>query len=151
MIGKTSEKYLQEGIGVYEKRIKRYNSFELKVIPDLKKAASLSIKEIKNKEGDLILQQLQKSDFVILLDEGGKSYRSLAFAQHMQSLMNRGEKHLIFVCGGAYGFSEAVYKRAQAKLSLSPMTFSHQLVRLVFVEQLYRAYSILRNEPYHHE
>ena len=134
-----------------KKRIKRYSPFEMKVIPNLKNTKNLSVAEIKAKEGALLLKQFSAQDFVILLDEGGRQYPSIAFANYWQSVLNRTSGQVKFVCGGAYGFSEEVYQRANSKLSLSPMTFSHQLVRLVFVEQLYRAFSILNNEPYHHQ
>lgn len=151
LIGKTQIKYLQEGVAVYQKRLKHYHPFEIKVIPALKKTKNLATSVIQNKEGDLILQHFSASDFVVLLDESGKSYTSIGFANHLQSLLNRHIRHLYFVVGGAYGFSPEVYARANAKLSLSSMTFSHQMVRLIFVEQLYRAFTILKGESYHHE
>ncbi len=151
MVGKTQIKYLQEGIAVYQKRLKHYHSFEIRVIPALKKTKNLSSALIQNKEGELILQQFSTGDFVVLLDEAGKSLTSMGFADYLQSLLNRHIRHLYFVVGGAYGFSDEVYERANAKLSLSAMTFSHQMVRLIFVEQLYRAFTILKGESYHHE
>ncbi|MEZ4884520.1 MAG: 23S rRNA (pseudouridine(1915)-N(3))-methyltransferase RlmH [Chitinophagales bacterium] len=151
LIGKTQIKYLQEGIADYQKRLQHYHSFEIKVIPTLKKSKNLAITAMKNKEGELILQQFLPGDFVVLLDESGKSYTSMAFADFLQSLFNRHIRQLYFVVGGAYGFSPEVYARADARLSLSSMTFSHQMVRLIFVEQLYRAFTILKGEPYHHE
>ncbi len=151
VIGKTNEKYLTEGIQIFEKRIARYINYKQQIIPDLKNTRNLSFKEIKLREGELLLKQLAPNDHVILLDEKGKTFTSQAFAQQLQSFMNRNLKHLRFVIGGAYGFSDAVYKRANGKIALSDMTFSHQMVRLIFTEQLYRAFSILNNEPYHHD
>jgi 23S rRNA (pseudouridine1915-N3)-methyltransferase len=150
-VGKTEEDYLKEGISIYESRIKRYLPFEQVVIPALKNAKNLSAGEQKKKEGELILQAIGSSDTVILLDEGGKEHSSVEFAQVMRQMMNSGSKNAIFVIGGPYGFSEDVYRRATSKLSLSRMTFSHQMVRLFFTEQLYRAMTILNNEPYHHQ
>lgn len=151
LVGKTQIKYLQEGITDYQKRLKHYNPFEIKVIPALKKSKHLSRAEIKNKEGALILQQFSSGDFVVLLDAKGKSYTSLQFSDYLQKLLNRHIRQLYFVVGGAYGFSPEVYARANAQLSLSDMTFSHQMIRLIFIEQLYRAFTILKGESYHHE
>lgn len=148
--GKTEEKYLNEGFDVYERRLKHYTSFETIVIPALKNTKALSIEQQKQKEAELILKHISNSDILILLDENGKEYNSVAFAEYIQKQMNSGIKNLIFVVGGPYGFSEEVYKRANGKLSLSKMTFSHQMVRLFFIEQVYRAFTILKNEPYHH-
>lgn len=150
IIGKTSENYLKEGIQVYKKRIQRYLPFDIKVLPNIKNSKKLSTALIKEKEGEVLLKQFAAQDFVILLDENGRQYSSVQFAKYWQSVLNKSSGQIKFVCGGAYGFSDAVYRRANAQLSLSPMTFSHQLVRLVFVEQLYRAFTILHNEPYHH-
>ncbi len=151
LTGKTTDAYIIEGIKTYEKRIKRYLSFQIQYTQDLKNTKNLSKEEIKNKEGILLLKQIEANDFVILLDEHGKQYRSLEFAQHIQSLMNRNLKRVVFVIGGPYGFSKTLHERANGKLSLSKMTFSHQIIRLLFMEQLYRAFSILNHEPYHHE
>ena len=150
-IGKTSEKYLIEGISQYQKRLKHYTQFEMLEIPNLKNAKNFSNAELMKKEGELILKQLQSSDHLVLLDDKGKDFTSQKFAQKLQSWMLSGKKRLVFVIGGAYGFSEDVYVRGNEKLSLYKMTFSHQMVRLFFVEQIYRGYSILNNEPYHHE
>ena len=150
-IGKTSEKYLIEGIAQYQKRLKHYTQFEMLEIPNLKKAQNFSNAELMKKEGELILKQLQNSDHLVLLDDKGKDFTSPKFAQKLQSCMLSGKKRLVFVVGGAYGFSEDLYDRGNEKLSLSKMTFSHQMVRLFFVEQIYRGYTILNNEPYHHE
>ena len=150
-IGKTSEKYLIEGIAQYQKRLKHYTQFEILEIPNLKNAKNFSNAEIIKKEGELILKQLQNSDYLVLLDDKGKDFTSPKYAQKLQQWMLSGKKRVVFVVGGAYGFSEQVYKRGNEKISLSKMTFSHQMVRLFFVEQLYRAFTILNNEPYHHE
>lgn len=151
MIGKTDESYLQEGIAVYITRIGKYLPFEMLVLPDLKQRKTLSIDQQKQMEGEKILSVISATDHLVLLDENGKHFNSRSFALYVQKHMNAGLKKLIFVVGGPYGFSEEVYQRANGKLSLSAMTFSHQMVRLVFTEQLYRAMTILRNEPYHHE
>ena len=150
-IGKTKEQYLIEGISQYQKRLNHYTQFELLEIPNIKNANNLSDSELLRKEGELILQQLQTSDHLVLLDDKGKDFTSSKFAEKLQGWMLSSKKRLVFVVGGAYGFSEQVYQRGNEKLSLSKMTFSHQMVRLFFVEQMYRGYTILNNEPYHHE
>ena len=150
-IGKTKEQYLIEGISQYQKRLNHYTQFELLEIPNIKNANNLSDSELLRKEGELILQQLQLSDHLVLLDDKGKDFTSSKFAEKLQAWMLSSKKRLVFVVGGAYGFSEQVYQRGNEKLSLSKMTFSHQMVRLFFVEQMYRGYTILNNEPYHHE
>ncbi|MGA9325782.1 MAG: 23S rRNA (pseudouridine(1915)-N(3))-methyltransferase RlmH [Salegentibacter sp.] len=149
-IGKTDNGELQQLLDVYIKRLQFYTKFDLEIIPDLKKAKNLDENQQKSKEGELILAKLQNSDFVVLLDENGKQFSSEAFAEYLQKRMNSGLKQLVFLIGGPYGFSEEVYKRADAKISLSKMTFSHQMVRLFFTEQVYRGFTILKNEPYHH-
>ncbi len=149
VIGKTDLSYLQEGIAIFSKRLKHYVPFEIKIIPDLKKAKNLSQTLHKNKEGALILQKTAGINDLVLLDEGGKSFSSREFAVFLQKKMVAGTKELVFVIGGAYGFSEEVYKKAEHKVSLSKMTFSHQMIRLFFVEQVYRAFTIINNEPYH--
>ncbi|UZH54561.1 23S rRNA (pseudouridine(1915)-N(3))-methyltransferase RlmH [Salinimicrobium tongyeongense] len=150
-IGKTDDKALQNLIDTYVNRLGHYNRFEFEIIPDLKKTKNLSVDQQKTAEGKLILEKVTTSDVVVLLDENGKQFTSEAFSEYIQKRLNSGMKQLMFVIGGPYGFSEEVYARADAKISLSKMTFSHQMVRLFFVEQLYRAFSILRNEPYHHK
>ena len=150
-IGKTSEKYLIEGIAQYQKRLKHYTQFEMLEILNIKNAKNFSNAELMKKEGELILKQLKNSDHLILLDDKGKDFTSTKFAEKLQSWMLRGKKRLVFVVGGAYGFSDDIYARGNERLSLSKMTFSHQMVRLFFVEQIYRGYSILNNEPYHHQ
>ena len=150
-VGKTDVKWVKEGLDVYASRLKHYVPFSVTEIPELKKAAALSQGQIKEKEGELILKQVSPQDTLVLLDEHGAEYRSLDFAAWLEKQLASGAKNLVFAIGGAYGFSEAVYKRADGKISLSKMTFSHQLVRTVFAEQLYRAFTILKGEPYHHE
>lgn len=150
-IGKTGEKYLVEGIQNYQRRLKHYIQFEALETINIKKSHTFSKSELMIKEGELILKQLQNSDYVILLDDKGEDFTSVQFAKKLQGLLNSGKKRLVFVIGGAYGFSDDVYQKANEKLSLSKMTFSHQMVRLFFVEQIYRAFTILKNEPYHHE
>ncbi len=149
-IGKTDKPELKELIDEYVKRLSFYVSFSFEIIPDLKNTKNLSIEQQKEAEGTEILKRIQTSDRLILLDDKGKSFTSEGLAEFLQKQMNSGLKNLVFVIGGPYGFSEAVYQRADGKLSLSKMTFSHQMVRLFFVEQLYRGFTILRNEPYHH-
>ncbi|MEX1188519.1 MAG: 23S rRNA (pseudouridine(1915)-N(3))-methyltransferase RlmH [Bacteroidia bacterium] len=150
-IGKTSEKYLIEGISSYEKRIQGFASFQSETIPTLKNAGSLSPQMVKQKEGDLILSKIRPDEFIILLDERGKEFSSRAFAEFMQQQMNLSTKQVSFVIGGAFGFSEEVYLRSNYKLSMSKMTYSHQLIRLIFAEQIYRCYSIINNHPYHND
>ncbi|MBA6154709.1 23S rRNA (pseudouridine(1915)-N(3))-methyltransferase RlmH [Gelidibacter maritimus] len=149
-IGKTDHQQLQILINEYQKRLGFYIKFEFEIIPDLKKAKNLSEAQQKQKEGELILAKLGTSDLLILLDENGKQYDSVAFSEYLQKHMNSGIKQLVFVIGGPYGFSKDVYQKANGKISLSKMTFSHQMIRLFMIEQLYRAFTILRNEPYHH-
>lgn len=150
-IGKTDSKELQSLIEQYSKRVQFYIKFDLEILPDIKMAKNLSENQQKQKEGELILSKISNSDPLILLDENGKNYSSVAFSDFLQKKMNSGIKTLYFVIGGPYGFSEEVYQRANGKVSLSLMTFSHQMVRLFVVEQIYRAFTILRNEPYHHQ
>ena len=150
-IGKTDDKNLLKLIETYQNRLKHYIKFEISIIPDIKNVKNLSEKQQKEKEGELILKQLQPTDELILLDEKGKDFRSLEFAKYLQKKMNSGIKQLVIVIGGPYGFSEEVYKKSNGKISLSKMTFSHQMIRLFVVEQLYRGFTILKNEPYHHE
>lgn len=149
-IGKTDSKELQQLIDDYQKRLGFYIKFEFEIIPDLKNSKNLTEDQQKLKEGELILSKLNATDVLILLDENGKQMDSVSFSEYLQKHMNSGIKQLVFVIGGPYGFSEEIYNKSQGKLSLSKMTFSHQMVRLFVVEQLYRAFTILRNEPYHH-
>ena len=150
-IGKTDNKQLQSLIDEYTKRLGFYIKFKLEIIPDLKKAKHLSEGEQKQKEGELILSKIESSDVLILLDENGKQYDSIEFSKYLQKHMNSGIKQLVLVIGGPYGFSEDVYKNAKGQIALSKMTFSHQMVRLFVIEQLYRGFTILKNEPYHHQ
>lgn len=150
-IGKTGKKFLEEGEQEYLKRLRHYISFQMQIIPDIKQAKSLSQNQVKQREGELILEKVGTADTLILLDEKGKEYSSLDFSNYLQDQFNRGGKHIFFVIGGPYGFSDDVYQRANGKISLSRMTFSHQMIRLFFIEQVYRAMTILRNEPYHHQ
>ncbi len=149
-IGKTDNKQLQHLILEYQQRLKHYVKFDFEIIPDIKNAKNLSETQQKEKEGSLILKSLSNTDILILLDENGKQYDSVAFSAHIQKKMNAGHKRLVFAIGGPYGFSDVVYEKSLETISLSKMTFSHQMVRLFVVEQLYRAFTILRNEPYHH-
>jgi len=150
-IGKTDDKNLIQLIDTYKNRLQHYIKFELTIIPDIKNVKNLSEKQQKEKEGELILKQLQPTDQLILLDEKGKDFRSKEFANYLQKKMNSGIKQLVFVIGGPYGFSDTVYQKSQGKVSFSKMTFSHQMIRLFVVEQIYRGFTILKNEPYHHE
>lgn len=149
MIGKTQESYITEGFELYKKRIVHYLPFEELTIPTLRDTKNMKDAEVKQKEGELILKNLRDDDFMVLLDERGKAYDSIEFAGFIQQRMNLATKTLIFTVGGAFGFSDEVYKRADHKISLSKMTFSHQIIRLIFMEQLYRAFSIINGEPYH--
>ena len=149
-IGKTDSSQLQELIEVYQKRLQHYINFEIELIPDLKKTKNLSEEQQKEKEGQLILKKLAATDVLILFDENGKHFTSIEFSQYLQKKMNSGIKQIVFLIGGPYGFSNDVYAKASGKISLSKMTFSHQMVRLFITEQLYRAFTIQKNEPYHH-
>ena len=150
-VGKTDHKNLQLLIDEYQKRLSFYIKFEFEILADIKNVKNLSESQQKEKEGELILSKIGSTDQLILLDENGKNYSSIDFAGELQKKMNSGIKTLVFVIGGPYGFSSEVYEKAQGKISLSSMTFSHQMVRLFFIEQLYRAFTILKNEPYHHQ
>lgn len=149
-IGSTDESYLKEGIAQYEKRIKHYLPAQTETLLLPKSAGKLAPDALKAEEADLVLKRLQTHDALVLLDERGKCYDSVGFADYINHWLNQSYHRLVFLIGGAYGFDQRVYDRAQAKLSLSQMTFSHQMVRLFLLEQLYRAMTILRNEPYHH-
>lgn len=150
LVGKTQNKHFVAGINDYAERIGHYMPFEIKVIPEIKNTKNLSEEQQKSQEGDLIMRQLQTSDHVVLLDEHGAEYRSIELASWLQKKQNS-VRRLVFVIGGPYGFSETVYNRSNEKISLSRLTFSHQMVRLIFTEQLYRACTIIKGEPYHHE
>ena len=150
-VGKTDVKWVKEGLDLYVSRLRHYVPFTLVEIPQLKNVSAFSEEQIKEKEGEAILKLLAPGDAVVLLDEHGKEYRSVEWAEWIRQRLARGGKGLVFVIGGAYGFSRAVYDRAEAMVSLSRMTFSHQMVRTIFAEQLYRAFTIIKGEPYHHE
>jgi 23S rRNA (pseudouridine1915-N3)-methyltransferase len=150
-IGKTDNKSLQTLIDDYSKRLSFYIKFNLEIIPDIKNVKNLSESQQKEREGELILSKLTPTDELILLDENGITFSSVGFSDYLQKKMNSSVKSLVFIIGGPYGFSEEVYKKSQGKISLSSMTFSHQMVRLFFIEQLYRGFTILKNEPYHHQ
>ncbi len=150
-VGKTDDKNLQVLVDTYVKRLAHYVKFELEIIPDLKKMKSRTEAEQKALEGEALLKKLEPGDQLVLLDEKGRQYRSMEFASQIQKKMNSGVRRMVLVIGGPYGFSDAVYARADELLSLSKMTFSHQMIRLFVLEQIYRAFTILRNEPYHHE
>ena len=151
VIGKTSIGYLKQGIDEYIKRLKHYVPFEVKYIDDIKNTKNISEDQQKQTEGAKILSLLDKSDFVVLLDEHGKEYTSMQYSSYIQKRMLSGAKKVVFVIGGPYGFSQEVYDRANDKISFSKMTFNHEMIRLIFTEQLYRAYTIINHEPYHHE
>ena len=151
LVGRTVNKHLAELIDDYASRVKHYVGFDITVIPELKNTKSISAEQQKQQEGELILRQLQQGDYVVLLDEHGKEMRSVEFSRYMEKKMQTVNKRLVFIIGGPYGFSPDVYAKSNDKLSLSQMTFSHQMIRLIFVEQLYRAMTIMRGEPYHHE
>ncbi len=150
LVGKTNGKLFTQGIDDYAKRIRHYMPFTIKVLPELKSTKSLTEEQQKSKEGEMILKVVSPSDDVVLLDEHGAEYRSIEFASWLEKKLNSG-RNIVFVIGGPYGFSPDVYKRANGKISLSKMTFSHQMVRLIFTEQFYRACTIIKGEPYHHE
>lgn len=151
VVGKTTDSDLQRLQEQYNSRLKHYVNFEIIIIPELKNTKSLSVEVQKEKEAELILKTIEPSDDIILLDDKGKQYNSLGFSTFIQHKMNASTRRLVFVVGGPYGFAPSVYERANGKLSLSLMTFSHQMIRLLFVEQLYRAFTIIKGEPYHHE
>jgi 23S rRNA (pseudouridine1915-N3)-methyltransferase len=147
--GKTRDRFINDGVEEFRKRVVRYAPFSLETVPDLKNSRNMVMKEVQEQEGKLILKRVRQGDHVILLDERGKTFDSISFARHLNGLEGR-VKHLQFVIGGPYGFSQEMYDRADELLSLSSLTFSHQLVRLLFMEQIYRAYTILKGDPYHH-
>lgn len=150
-VGKTGKGWIRDGLDIYLSRLKHYVPFGITEIPELKNVSSFTKEQIKVREGELILKNVQQSDELILLDERGKEYSSTEMAALLQDKMSRGGKDIVFVIGGAYGFSDEVYRRACSRISLSRMTFSHQMIRIIFTEQIYRAFTIMRGEPYHHE
>ena len=151
VVGKTNQSFVQQGLDEFCNRMSHYFPFELEVIPDIKNAKNLSVEQQKEKEGELILQSFHAGDSIVLLDERGKEFTSVKFSEYIEKKAHTGAKRLVFVVGGAYGFSSAVYEAAHEKIALSKMTFPHQLIRLIFIEQLYRAMTILHHEPYHHD
>ena len=150
VIGKTNQHFVQQGLDEFCSRLTHYYPFEFEIIPELKNTKNLPVEQQKEKEGELILRSFQSGDYIVLLDELGKEFTSVKFAEYIEKKAHIGLKRLVFIIGGAYGFSSAVYEAAHEKIALSRMTFSHQLIRLIFIEQLYRAMTILQNEPYHH-
>ncbi len=150
-VGKTDKGWIREGLEIYMSRLKHYVPFQMIEIPELKNVSALTREQIKAREGELILKNVQPSDELVLLDERGRIYSSTELAGMLQDKMARSSRDMVFVIGGAYGFSDEVYRRAGSMLSLSKMTFSHQMVRVIFAEQIYRAFTIMRGEPYHHE
>ena len=151
VIGKTNAKYLIEGLDEYTRRLKHYITYNINILPDIKNTKNLTEEQQKETEGKLILNALKPGDFLVLLDERGKEFSSMQFSDYLQRKMNSGLRRLVFVVGGPYGFSKDVYNKADEKLSLSKMTVSHEMIRLFFTEQIYRAMTIIRGEPYHHE
>jgi 23S rRNA (pseudouridine1915-N3)-methyltransferase len=151
VVGKTNQDFVRKGCEEFCSRLGHYLSFEMEIIPDIKNTRNFSFDQMKEKEGELILKHFQSTDYIVLLDEHGKEFTSLAFAEYIEKKTHHVSKRLVFVIGGPFGFSQKVYDAAHEQISLSQMTFSHQLIRLIFVEQLYRAMTILGNEPYHHE
>ena len=151
VVGKTTQDFVERGLTEFCGRIKHYLSFEMQVIPDVKNTKNLSPEQIKEKEGEEILKAVHSGDFIVLLDEHGQDFTSLKFSEYLERKTHTVSKSLVFIIGGAYGFSQKVQEAAQEKIALSKMTFSHQLVRLIFVEQLYRAMTIIHHEPYHHK
>jgi len=150
-VGKTDDKHILEGIEVYNKRLKHYINFEIIIIRDIKNSKNLTEQQQKAKEAEILLKNISNLDYVILLDERGKEFSSVGFSNFLEKQMLSSVSQLVFFVGGPYGFDDSIYQRANFKISLSKMTFSHQMIRMFFVEQLYRAFTILRNEPYHHE
>lgn len=150
-VGKTTFPFVKEGCDIFIKRIRHYTTFEYIEIPELKNTSSLSKEQIKEKEAELILKYVKNTDKVVLLDERGKNFTSIEWSKELEKEIVSGTRSLIFIVGGAYGFSKTIYERANDKLSLSSMTFSHQIIRLFFIEQLYRAFTIMKGEPYHNE
>jgi 23S rRNA (pseudouridine1915-N3)-methyltransferase len=150
-IGKTAEKYLTEGISVFEGRLRKYAAFEIFTIPDIRNSRNMATAELKVREGDKILKFFKNDDYIVILDDKGKEFSTIEFSAWIEKTMNLQKKRLVFVIGGAWGFSAEVYKKADMRLSLSRLTFSHQMVRLLFLEQMYRAFTVIKGEPYHHE
>lgn len=151
VVGKTNQDFVEAGINEFTNRLKHYLPFSIDIIPDIKNTKNISFEQQKEKEGELILKAISPGDYIVLLDEHGKEFSSVKFADYIEKKTHSVPKTLIFIIGGPYGFSEKIYDIANEKIALSKMTFSHQMIRLIFIEQLYRAMTILNNEPYHHE
>ncbi|MDR0680829.1 MAG: 23S rRNA (pseudouridine(1915)-N(3))-methyltransferase RlmH [Dysgonamonadaceae bacterium] len=151
VVGKTSQDFVETGLNEFNNRLKHYIPFEMEVVPDIKNVKNFSFEQQKEKEGESLLKSLQTGDYVVLLDENGKEFTSLQFAKYLERKAHSVAKRLVFIIGGPYGFSKKVQNAAHEKITLSKMTFSHQMVRLIFMEQIYRAMTILNNQPYHHE
>jgi 23S rRNA (pseudouridine1915-N3)-methyltransferase len=151
VVGKTGQDFVETGLNEFNSRLKHYIPFEMEVVPDIKNVRNLSFEQQKEKEGENLLKSLQTGDYVVLLDERGKEFTSLQFAEYLEKKTHSVAKRLVFIIGGPYGFSKKVQNAAHEKIALSKMTFSHQLIRLIFMEQIYRALTILNNQPYHHE
>jgi len=150
-VGKTSEKYLSEGIAVFESRVKKYSSFEILTIPDLKGTRKLPARELKTRECEKILNFLKNDDYTVILDDKGKEFTTIEFASWLEKILMLQKRRIVFVTGGPWGLTDEVFQKADMHLSLSRLTFSHQIVRLLFLEQLYRAFTVIKGEPYHHE
>jgi len=150
-VGKTSERYLTEGIAAYEGRIRKYTAFEVFTIPDIRSTRNMPARDQKAREGEKILQLFKKDDYIVILDDKGKEFSTMEFSSWLEKILILQKKRILFVTGGAWGFSDEVYGKADMRLSLSRLTFSHQMVRLLFIEQLYRAFTVIKGEPYHHE
>jgi 23S rRNA (pseudouridine1915-N3)-methyltransferase len=149
--GKTSERYLNEGITMFEERIRKYSTFEILTVPDLRRTRNLPAQEQKIREGEQILRFFRNDDYIVILDEKGKEFSTIEFSSWLEKIFMLQKKRIVFVIGGAWGFSEEILKKADMSVSLSRLTFSHQMVRLLFLEQLYRAFTVIKGEPYHHE
>jgi 23S rRNA (pseudouridine1915-N3)-methyltransferase len=150
-VGKTSERYLAEGIATFEERVRKYSAFEIFTIPDLRNTRNMPARQLKTKEGEKILKFFNKDDYIVILEEKGKEFSTIEFSSWLEKMFLTQKKRIVFVIGGAWGFSEEVLAMADMRLSLSRLTFSHQMVRLLFMEQLYRAFTVIKGEPYHHE
>ena len=149
--GKTSDKYLADGISIFEERLRKYTAFEILTVPDVRSTRNMPLREQKMREGEQILRFIKTDDYTVILDEKGKEFSTIEFSSWLEKIFMLQKKRIVFVAGGAWGFSEEVYKKADMCLSLSRLTFSHQMVRLLFLEQLYRAFTVIKGEPYHHE
>jgi 23S rRNA (pseudouridine1915-N3)-methyltransferase len=149
--GKTSDRYLADGIAIFEERLRKYTAFEILTVPDVRSTRNMPLREQKMREGEQILRFIKTDDYTVILDEKGKEFSTVEFSSWLEKKFLLQNKRILFVAGGAWGFSDDVYKKADMRLSLSRMTFSHQMVRLLFLEQLYRAFTVIKGEPYHHE